>query len=255
MKIRVLGCSGAEFPGHNPPGFLLDDQILFDAGSLTNVLNGRRQKKIRNIFITHAHLDHIRGIPFLADNLLIDNKGCKVNIISIPQVIRTIKENLLNGHVWPDFTIIPDPKNGVLQFLQLHEGKAIKINGYSVTPFRVNHSVPAVGYLVEDRDKKRFFYTGDTGPTQATWKKIGKRQIHCLIIEVSFPNKMKEIALMTGHLTSALLKEEISGMQLMPEKIYITHTKPQYSQVIKDEVKELRLKNLRLLKDGQLITI
>jgi ribonuclease BN (tRNA processing enzyme) len=255
MKIKVLGCSGAEFPGHNPPGFLLDDEILFDAGSLTNVLNGGGQQKIRNIFITHAHLDHIRGIPFLADNLLIDNKGCKVNIISIPKVIKTIRENLLNGQVWPDFTIIPDPKNGILQFVRLREGNSIKVNGYSITPYSVNHSVPAVGYLIEGRGRRRIFYTGDTGPTEATWKKIGKRQIHCLIIEVSFPNKMKDIALMTGHLTSSLLMEELSGMQLMPEKIYITHTKPQYSQVIRNEVKNLRLKNLRLLKDGEIIRI
>ncbi len=255
MKIKVLGCSGAEFPGHNPPGFLLDDEILFDAGSLTNVLGGRGQQKIRNIFITHAHLDHIRGIPFLADNLLIDNRGCNVNIISIHQVIKTIRENLLNGHVWPDFTIIPDPKNGVLQFVELREGRPIKVNGYSITPYRVNHSVPAVGYLVEARGGKRMFYTGDTGPTGGTWKKIGKRQIHCLIIEVSFPNKMKDIALMTGHLTSSLLKEELSGMQLMPERVYITHTKPQYSQVIRHEIKNLKLKNLKLLRDGEIIRI
>jgi len=255
MKIKVLGCSGAEFPGHNPPGFLLDDEILFDAGSLTNVLDRAGQRKIRNIFITHAHLDHIRGIPFLADNLLIDNKGCKVNIISIPKVIKTIRENLLNGQVWPDFTIIPDPKNSVLQFVRLREGSSIKVNGYSITPYRVNHSVPAVGYLVEARGGRRIFYTGDTGPTEGTWKKIGKRQIHCLIIEVSFPNKMKDIALMTGHLTSSLLKEELSRMQLMPEKIYITHTKPQYFKTISAELKNLGIRNLKLVRDGETIRV
>ena len=74
MKLKVIGCSGAEFPGHNSPGFLLDEEILFDAGSLTNVLNEREQYKIRNIFITHAHLDHIRSIPFLADNIIVGKK-------------------------------------------------------------------------------------------------------------------------------------------------------------------------------------
>lgn len=75
MKIKVLGCSGAEFPGHNSPGFLLDDKILFDAGSVTNVLHEKEQLEIKNIFITHAHLDHIKGIPFLADNVLSSGKG------------------------------------------------------------------------------------------------------------------------------------------------------------------------------------
>ncbi len=255
MKIKVLGCSGAEFPGHNPPGFLLDDEILFDAGSLTNVLDEHSQQRIKNIFITHAHLDHIRGIPFLADNLLIDRKGCKVNIISISQVINTIRKNLLNGHVWPDFTIIPDPGNGVLQFVQLRDGKAIEVNGYSIIPYRVNHSVPAVGYLVKDAAGKLFFYTGDTGPTDATWKKIGDRQLHGLIIEVSFPNSMKETALMTGHLTGQLLKSELSKMNHVPRKIFITHTKPQYFKTIRSELRKLDIRNLRLLKDGETILI
>lgn len=255
VKIKVLGCSGAEFPGHNTPGFLLDDEILFDAGSLTNVLDGKKQWKIRNIFVTHAHLDHIKGIPFLADNLIIKNKVHKVNIISIPLVIKTIKENLLNGSVWPDFTIIPDSKNGVLKFIKLPAGKSIKIKDYSITPCKVNHSVPAVGYLVEDKNKKRFFYSGDTGPTGATWEKIGDRQIHCLIIEVSFPNKMEKTAIMTGHLTARLLKEEISAIKRLPEMICITHTKPQYFNTIKTEVVNLRMKNLRLLRDGDIIRI
>ena len=74
MKINVIGCSGAEFPGHNAPAFLLDEEILFDAGSLTSTLNEKAQMKIRNIFITHAHLDHIRSIPFLADNIVVGKK-------------------------------------------------------------------------------------------------------------------------------------------------------------------------------------
>lgn len=255
MKITVLGCSGAEFPGHNPPGFLLDGEILFDAGSLTNILDGSSQQKIKTIFITHAHLDHIRGIPFLADNLLIKNKGYKVTVISIPQVIRTIRDNLLNWHVWPDFTIIPHPGNGVLSFIAARDGRSIKLKGVTVTPYRVNHSVPAVGYLVEDRHGKRFFYSGDTGPTDSTWEKIGDRQIHCLIIEVSFPNRMKETALMTGHLTSRLLKEELAKMRRFPERIYITHTKPQYFTTIRAELRNLGIRNLRLLRDGEIIVI
>ncbi len=255
MKIRVLGCSGAEFPGHNPPGFLLDDKILFDAGSLTNVLDEEGQRKVRYIFITHAHLDHIKGIPFLADNLIMKHRKKRVKIISIPAVITTIKKNLLNGSVWPDFTIIPGPGDGLLQFVRLRDATSISVNGYSISPYRVNHSVPAVGYLVEDRRGKRFFYTGDTGPTGATWKKIGDTQIDCVIIEVSFPDKMEKVALMTGHLTPRLLREEVLKMSRMPARIFVTHTKPQYYKTIKSELEGLRIRNLRLLRDGETIRI
>ena len=255
MKINVLGCSGAEFPGHNPPGFLLDEKILFDAGSLANVLDGKDQSKIKDIFITHAHLDHIRDISSLADNIIVEKRKQRVRIISISSVIKTIRKNLLNGSMWPDFTMIPDYENAVLKYMELKDGETVRIKNYRITPYTVHHSVPAVGYLVESDNGKRFFYTGDTGPTDSTWKKIGNRKINCLIIETSFPNKMRDLAKITGHMTPQLLKEELLKLRQAPDMIYITHPKPQHLKIIKAELDRLKLKNLRLLKDGEIISI
>jgi cAMP phosphodiesterase len=179
----------------------------------------------------------------------------RVYIMSIPQVLRTIKQNLFNSAVWPDFTIIPDPESSILKFVSVKPDKTLKLNGYSVTPYKVTHTVPAVGYLVEDRKGRRFFYTGDTGPTEPTWKNIGNVQIHCLIIEVSFPNSMKEMAINTGHLTANLLKKELRKIRLIPEKIYITHPKPQYSKLIREELRMLKMRTLKMLRDGQVITV
>jgi ribonuclease BN (tRNA processing enzyme) len=255
MKIKVLGCYGSESPGHNTSSFLLDGKILFDAGSLTSVLSAGEQWKIENIFITHAHLDHIKGIPFFADNIITKNRRHKVNIISVPSVIKSLSRNLLNGSIWPDFTRIPTPADGVLRFIRLKTGRAIELDKYSVVPYKVNHSVPAVGYLVVSSMNKRFFYTGDTGPTGDTWKKIGDVPIDCLIIETSFPNRMKELAITTGHLTPRLLKREIRQMERMPERILVTHPKPQYRNTIEKELDGLNIPNLRLLNDGETINI
>lgn len=156
--------------------------------------------------------------------------------MAISPAIKTIKRDLLNSSLWPDFTAIPDPSNAVVTLVKVKAGTAIAIDDYRITPYKVNHSVPAVGYLVEDSAGKRFFYTGDTGPTYETWKQIGKRLIHCLIIEVSLPNKMTEMALATGHLTSQLLKKELPKLGQIPERIYITHPKPQFLKTIKREI-------------------
>ncbi len=112
-----------------------------------------------------------------------------------------------------------------------------------------------MGYLVEDRKKRRFFYTGDTGPTDGTWRRLGEKQIHCLIIEVSFPNRMEEIAITTGHLTPALFQRELLKIKIPPERIYITHLKPQFYKTIKAELQKLRIKNLTLLKEGEIIGV
>jgi ribonuclease BN (tRNA processing enzyme) len=255
MRIKVIGCSGAEFPGHRAPSFLLDDEIVFDAGSITDALDERAQFRIKNIFITHAHLDHIKSIPFLADNVIVGRKKTQVNILSISPVINTIKRHLFNSSMWPDFTIIPNPEHAILNLIRLKVNLSYKINHYTVTPYKVNHPVPAVGYLVEDRNKKRLFYTGDTGPTALTWQKVGNRQIHCLIIDVSFPNSMRDMAIRTGHLTPELLKKEIEHMRFVPENICITHPKPQYLRTILKQIHALKMKNIELLQEGEIIKI
>lgn len=253
MRIKVLGCSGAEFPGHKPPSFLLDGSIVFDAGSLTSVLSERAQLKIRHICITHAHLDHVRDITFLADNIIVSGRQQQVSLVSIPSVLDTIRQHVLNDKLWPDFTIIPNYESAVLGYRAVQEGKAIQLNGYRVTPIPVQHSVPAVGYLVEGREGKSFFYTGDTGPTPDTWKALGNRQLDALIVETSFPNKLTEIAVSTGHLTAQLLREELLSMKKMPRRIFITHPKPQYQKRIEAEIRQLGFRNICILQDGQTI--
>jgi len=102
---------------------------------------------------------------------------------------------------------------------------------------------------------KRFFYTGDTGPSAKTWEKLSNKKMNCLIIDVSFPNSLSGMALRSGHLTPELLIKEMAKMQQKPEKVCITHLKPQYFRAIKEELKDLGIKNLRILEDGDTIRV
>ena len=255
MRIKVLGCAGGEYPGNNSPAFLLDDEILLDAGTVTSALDWKRQMRIRTIFITHAHLDHIRSIPFLADNIVMTDMAHRVTIYSIPSVIRAIRKNLFNSTVWPDFTVIPRPDDAILTLLKVGEGRPVRAGKYTVTPFRVSHTVPSVGYLVEEGKGRTVFYTGDTGPTNGTWKRIGKRKIHGLIIDVSFPNTLEELAVRTGHLTPRLLHAELSKLAIQPDRVYVTHPKPRHRRTIEAQIRKMGMGRLRLLRDGETIRI
>ena len=254
MRLRVLGSSGAEFPGFNPPAFLIDDSLLLDAGTIGAVLGEAAQWKIRHILITHAHLDHIRGIPFLADNIIIKNKKHSVTVSGIPQVLDTLKKSLFNGRVWPDFTVIPSVEGAVLKLHSVRPERPFRINSYTITAYKVTHSVPAAGYVIENSAGRRLLYTGDTGPTGRIWRAMS-RAVHAAVIEVSMPNRMKEMAVLTGHLTAGLLKEELKKMMCLPERILITHPKPQYLAQIKKEVAALGMKNISILRDGEIYRI
>lgn len=255
MRIQVLGCAGAEYPGSNSPAFLLDGEILLDAGTVSSALDWKRQMRIRTIFVTHAHLDHIRSIPFLADNIVMTDQAHRVRIYSIPSVIRAIRKNLFNSTVWPDFTVIPRPDDAVLTLLPAREGQPVRSGRYSVTPFRVNHTVPSVGYLVEDGKGKRLFYTGDTGPMKGAWDRIGKRKIHVLIIDVTFPDSMEELAIRTGHLTPALLGSELTKLAVPPDRVLVTHPKPRHRKTIEAQIRRAGLERVRLLREGETLRI
>jgi ribonuclease BN (tRNA processing enzyme) len=255
LKIRVLGASGSEMPGHNLPAFLIDDKILMDAGTIGLALKDNEQWKIGHILLTHTHLDHIKGIPFFLDNLIIKNKKHSVTIISGREVIGNIKKDVFNDRVWPDFTKIPDSKNPILKFRAISTSRPMSIDGYKVYTEKMNHAVPDYGYIIVGKNKKSVAYTGDTGPTDLFWKKASLLKIDCLIIEVSFPNSMSELAAKSGHLSADLLKKEIVKMAKIPPLIYITHAKPQFMSVITKEIRALRISNIEILRDGQIINI
>jgi ribonuclease BN (tRNA processing enzyme) len=252
MKLRVLGSAGAEFPNFRPPAFLIDDHLLLDAGTIGAVLTEEEQGRLQHIFITHSHLDHIRGIPALADNIIIKNLRHTVSVYGIKDVVSAMHDHMFNNIIWPDFTVIPSLDNPVISFETIDTGREYIVSDYSIRAIPVNHTVPAVGYRV-CQGKTTLLYSGDTGPTEELWQYANG--IDALIVEVSFPNSMEPLALLTKHLTCSLLKMELDKISALPKRILITHPKPQYFDVIKTEVESLGCKEIELLHDGAVFEI
>ena len=70
MELRVLGCSGGiGGSGRRTTSFLLGDDVLIDAGSGVADLELEELAKIRHIFLTHSHMDHIHTIPLMIDSV------------------------------------------------------------------------------------------------------------------------------------------------------------------------------------------
>ena len=255
MKIRILGSSGSEVAGHRAPAFLVDGESLLDAGTIGLSLKIREERKIRRIILTHAHFDHIKGIPFMLDNLVTRGRVHTVTVISGRDVIRDLKTNIFNDKIWPDFTKIPTPDRPILRYRTVSASREEKVDGYRLIMIRVNHTVPAYGIILTNSKGKRIAYTGDTGPTDRFWKKVDEYRVKHLIVESSFPNRLEELALKTGHLTPALLQKEIAKMKNPPTKIYLMHAKPQYFPEIEQEIQGIAGNNTRYLRQEEVLTI
>jgi len=163
-----------------------------------------------------------------------------------------MRNHLFNNVIWPDFTAIPNPENPVICFETIDSGREYAVSDYYIRAIPVNHTVPAVGYRVR-HGEKTLLYSGDTGPTEEIWRYASG--IDALIVEVSFPNCMEPLALLTKHLTSSLLKKELEKIEILPKRIFITHPKPQYVELIRQEIDALGMGEIELLHDGALFTI
>jgi cAMP phosphodiesterase len=251
MKVKILGCSGSETIGHMPPGFLVNDVMMLDAGTITAALSIEAQSRITDILISHTHLDHIKSVLFLADNI-IGRIRKPVNIHAIPKVLDAIRKHLMNDIIWPDFTKIPTAKNPVLAYAPMQPGKTANIAGLKVKTIPMNHPVPAVGFLVSD-GKSSFLYSADTGPNEGLWQEAAKaKNLSAIIVDTSFPNSLDGIATLSGHFTPAQLHQDLTRAKVgFDVPVYIYHVKPVHKKKVISELKGLGRKNVKILVEGK----
>ena len=111
-------------------------------------------------------------------------------------------------------------------YREIAAGEVVELQGRRVTAIPANHTVPAVGYLLESA-RGALIFSGDTAGNDALWKAVNRTpNLKYLIIETAFSNKERDIALASKHLCPKMLAEELEKMRVMPE-VYITHLKPE----------------------------
>jgi len=238
MRLRVLGCSGSIGGQQNrTTSFLVDHDILIDAGTGVGDLSLAELTLIDHIFVTHSHLDHVNSIAFFLDSVG-TLRPRPVTVYATGATIAILKKNLFNWDIWPDFTVIPTPEQPFLRYQDVEVGKVITLNGRRITVLPAVHTVPAVGYQL-DSGKGSLVFTGDTGPNDALWKVVnGIENLRYLIIETAFSDKDRELAKLAQHLCPSMLADELAKLT-RPAEIYITHLKPSEIELTMQEIDEL----------------
>jgi ribonuclease BN (tRNA processing enzyme) len=236
MEVRILGAHHSESATTRLVSILIDDVLAIDAGSLTSALSLPQQEKVKSILLSHHHYDHIRDIPTIALN----NYWRTIKVYGTALTLDILSSYLLDGKIYPKFTERPSPQSPVLRLFTLEPYNVETIEGYSVLPLPVSHTVPTVGYQITPAGGKSLFYSSDTGPgLSACWDYISPQ---LLIINLTLPDRFEDIAIKERHLTPRLLKEELVQFQhskgYLPPVVVI-HTNPQLEDEIRAEVWQL----------------
>ena len=248
MLVRIIGGHGGVSPGFRATSYLSDGKLLLDAGSVASGIQIEEQSNIDHILISHAHLDHISDLAFLADNCF-GMKGRPFEIYANTPVREAIKTHLLNDVIWPDFTVLPTKENPTLRIHDIRPEMQLVLGDYRIMPVPVNHSTGALGFIIE-RKNASVIFTQDTGPTDKIWEYARDvKNLKAIFSEVSFPNSMAKVATDSQHHTPATMKEEIKKMP-KDVPIFLGHLKPNFQSQLFKEIAEIKDERITILGSG-----
>jgi 3',5'-cyclic-nucleotide phosphodiesterase len=247
MRLKVLGAYGASDAEHNLTGYLIDDWLAVDAGTLTSKLSFAQQSRIQAVFITHSHADHIRDLPHLIHNRFSQNSG-PLTIFAAKDVMDLLVTNVFNGIVWPDFSTLISPLTNkpAVQYKALAVGRKITFGDAALTAVSVDHGLPAAGVIIE-LNGQAITFTGDTGPTSEIWKRTNKTpNVVAVVTEASFPNDQQKLADETAHLSPQTFGDELKKITV-DAPVYASHRKIPFERDIESQIKNLRDRRARVL--------
>ena len=252
MRLRVLGCHGGESPTHRTTCFLVDDVLALDAGALTRGLSVAEQAKVDHVVLSHAHLDHVRDLALIADNVIGVRKK-PLEIHAAPFTAEAIEKHIFNDVIWPNFAKIPNPADPegrpTIRIERLTPGTPFRLGDHTVRTVPVNHPVDCQALFVSTK-AGTLVYSGDTGPTDKLWEELNALEdLRAFIFEVSFPNHMTKLAEVSGHLTPEMMAAELRKFRPRTDAaVLLYHMKPGFFDVLKAQVAELKDSRLTLLR-------
>ena len=258
MNVHVLGCSGAIAAGCKTTAFLLDDDVLVDAGTGVGDLPLEALARIEHILVSHSHLDHVLGIALLADSVMrrraAQGRG-PIQVHALPETLAALRSHIFNGVIWPDFTRLPSADHPILQLVPFGIGDVLTLGGKRIEVLSAAHTVPAVGFGVDGGAAGWWIYTGDTGPNPALWQRLQGLKVAHLVIETAFSDDERQLARISRHLCPAALGRELALLQGSVD-VHITHIKPGEIDAVMAEIGRLATPHrVQALAAGQRITL
>lgn len=258
MQLRVLGCSGGVQRGARTTAFLLDEDILVDAGSGVGDLTLEEMAGIRHLFLTHSHLDHVGFLPLLLDTLfetLSDPEHGPLTVHAQPITLQALRSHIFNWVIWPDFTALPSAEAPVVRLAPMEPGETRQLGGRGVTMVPGHHAVPAVGYHLAG-DGVALAFSGDCTTNDVFWQGLNARErLDHLIVEAAFPDEQEELAVAARHYTPRLLAADLAKLGHDPV-VWITHRMPgKEARILEECHAAMPDRDVRPLVSGEVLAL
>src|SRR5207249_4277362 len=169
--------------------YLVNDGLAIDAGALGLLHPVEAQARVRHVVVTHSHIDHVATLPVFLENIY-SGAADAVTVHATAPVLASLRLDLFNDRVWPDFVALSRPEAPFVRLSLLEPGRPVVLDGLRVTPVPVRHVVPTVGLLIDDGTSAALF-SSDTGPADALWDAANATpHLRAVFLEATFPDEM-----------------------------------------------------------------
>lgn len=254
MKIQLLPSTfdeqGRAAAAQHLSCYVIDDRVAVDAGSIALALTSAQRHRVRDVIVTHPHMDHIATLPLFIDDQFATLEE-PVRVHATEEVIEILERDVFNWDVYPRFTELSNDKTRVMQYVTIRPGEDFEVAHLRGKAVPVNHIVPTIGLLLSD-GQTTLAFSSDTASTEGFWRVINDApRLDALLIEASFPNSMGQLAEASGHFTPASLSQELRKLSHPRVEVLVVHLKPTYREVIVQELEALKRPDLRLMEPGR----
>lgn len=217
--------------------YLINDTLAIDAGALAVGLSSEEQLRIRSIVITHAHLDHIISLPIYVTDLF-DEFRQPVNVYATPSDFEAVQRHLMTERVWITLETMKNAHTELLAYHPIKAGESFFAEGLKITPIPVTHTILTHGLIVED-ERCALLFTSDTSATERIWQMANEHnKLRAVFIDLSFPDRLTELARVSGHHSPATLLEEMPKIKSgIP--VFAVHIKAAYRDQVEAEIEAL----------------
>lgn len=250
MKLELLrSCVGGDLRSHFLTSLLVDDRLALDIGGLGFSGDLAKQQRVRDVFFTHAHFDHIASLPFFLENVF----RCEpepVRLYASAHALAVLQRHVFNDELWPDFFNLVADGDHFCDCREIAAEVPVTVGDYTVVPVEVPHPVPAYGYVVSSPDAA-FVFAPDTGPTERLWEIARETpNLKAVLIDVSFPESLGWLAEVSQHLTPGMLAAELKKLG-RDVPVWAIHLKASFREQITAELAALGLPALEAIEPGR----